>query len=53
MDKEVGYIDAFPETCDGKKIYVFSIKEPDCIMNMIPVYGTTNNVLETDTKQIF
>ena len=46
-DKAVGEVDAWPGKIDDVPFYVFSMKEPDYVMNIMSTYGTCN---ETDSK---
>lgn len=38
---------------DGQRFHVFSMKEPDYVMNLMSSYGTTNFVPGTETKRVF
>ena len=46
-------MDAWPGTIDGQRFHVFSMKEPDYVMNLMSSYGTTNFVPGTETKRVF
>ena len=51
LDKAVGSVDAWPGKLDGVPFYVFSMKEPDYVMNMMSTYGTLNEVDDANTKR--
>ena len=51
-DKKVSDVDAWPGKMDSVPFYVFSMKEPDYIMNMMSTYGTLNES-SNSTKRIY
>ena len=46
-------MDALPGTLNGVPFYVFAMKEPDYLMNVMSTYETLNSVDGSITKQIW
>ena len=46
-------MDALPGTLNGVPFYVFAMKEPDYLMNVMSTYGTLNSVDGSITKRIW
>ncbi len=48
-DKEVGDANSLPDTLDGVKFHLFTMKEPDYTMMLMSTYGSLNEMTKGDT----
>ena len=51
VDKIVGSVDTWPGMIDGVSFYVFSMKEPNYVTNIMSTYGTLNEIDDAKTKR--
>ena len=52
-DRDVDSVDVWPRTMDGQRFHIFSMKEPNYLMNLMSSYGTTNLVPDTEKNRVY
>ena len=53
LKKAIGKCDALPGEFNGVPFYVFSMKDPDCVIFVVSTYGTINEINGAKTKRVY